>query len=272
MELELFSNEINTIEASSFHFLTNVTEMKLSKNRLKQLKQGMFSNMIHLKTLSLENNQIDTIENEAVFQDLTSLTRLSLLGNKLKSFKVSFMLDKLNFLLLESNQLVQIAIELPNLKYLIASSNQIRELVPSSFSKCHELLMLDLSKNRIAKIGGGGGSSTFKNLAKLIYLNLSSNYLDGLDENVFAGLDSLKVLDLSFNYLKILDKYFLRNMFSINELRLNNNQMTKIEPGSFNSLMFLLILRLEFNLLGISTLQIPILSNQRLFAEELNLR
>ena len=77
----------------------------------------------------------------------------------------------------------------------------------------HNATHLRVRKSKIVTIPSG----SFDQVKHLIYLDLSSNYLEKIESQAFAGLDSLRVLDLSNNALRS-SAVFLRPLSSLQVL------------------------------------------------------
>jgi Leucine-rich repeat (LRR) protein len=106
-----------------------------------------------------------------------------------------------------------------------------------------------MSYNRLIKME----KTSFQSMAKLKYLDLSHNYLDGVSgEYSFENFDFTGKIDLSFNLIKRLGKdFFASGLNSLNELDMSNNDLKRIENFSFKSLISLESLDLGTNALVI---------------------
>jgi hypothetical protein len=86
--------------------------------------------------------------------------------------------------------------QLPNLRTLDLSCNQLTDLPPNIFSKLSNLQWLDLSNNQLT-----GLTNVFNNQTQLKHLILFGNQLTDLSDDVFRNLPDLEVLDLRNNQL-----------------------------------------------------------------------
>jgi Leucine-rich repeat (LRR) protein len=201
VRLNLSQSKINEKILNDLNKLSKLTHLDLSKNIFKEkvLKKEIFKDIkVNLKYLNLSENQIESIEIEA-FQILKNLEVLDLSKNKLQKF-IRFKLDdpkktpeylcKLKFLNLSGNRIDTILFKsLPNIKILILSNNQLKEINSESFKEKHlqEMIFLDLDNNPIKKIC----KDSFKDFKKLKYLNLSDTTINQIDKKAFFNVPKL---------------------------------------------------------------------------------
>ena len=110
------------------------------------------------------------------------------------------------------------------------------------------LELLDFSNNNLTVLQG----SAFSDFVKLHILNLSSNHISALNGS-FIGLHLLQTLDLTSNSLLHLpDNVFSRlpNLLSLYLSNLTNLNVISVSDMTFNRLGKLKILDLSWNLLG----------------------
>ena len=135
------------------------------------------------------------------------------------------------------------------LKALKLSSNGIRFLHPRCFQRLVNLVILDLSVNRISELGGGGSGSgrsgggvgiggVFRYLQSLVSLNLSGNRLQVLRNGDLTGLSSLEELDLSSNQLVGIDSKAFDDLTtpSLKKLNLADNRLQAIPDFALSKL------------------------------------
>jgi Leucine-rich repeat (LRR) protein len=75
-----------------------------------------------------------------------------------------------------------------------------------------------------------------KNSENVIIINLSSENLTNLPENIFNNLTQLQGLYLSYNKLINLPENIFNNLTQLQELYLDNNNLTTIPEKIFNNL------------------------------------
>lgn len=179
-EVEFSLNQDNSI----FEGLTGLHRLNLARNGIKHLPNGLFKPVKNLKSLILDKNLIDNL-NELTFDGLfTSLMNISLQNTKLKSNNLISLkyFQKLERIKLGFNDLDQIDWSLFALNMHSTLSN------------------LDLQNNRINQIlfDQVNSSSIMQNLLEL---DLSNNKLCEFDSNLLDKMPKLKNLGLSQNPL-----------------------------------------------------------------------
>ncbi|XP_049633067.1 leucine-rich repeats and immunoglobulin-like domains protein 1 [Suncus etruscus] len=86
-ELILSFNNLTRLEEESLADLSSLSILRLSHNSISHISEGAFKGLRNLRVLDLDHNDISgTIEDtNGAFTGLDSLSRLTLLGNKIKS-------------------------------------------------------------------------------------------------------------------------------------------------------------------------------------------
>ncbi|XP_078491636.1 tsukushi isoform X2 [Ciona intestinalis] len=259
---------------------TDITELSLSKNRMKLLsdnsipanlgliKLDLSENQIFdisklafgarnsalqqaLTTLTLYSNQITLVPTEAL-QNLRFLQDLSLGGNSIKWMRAdSFTgLTRLNNLDLSRNGLDQLAADAFKLDL---SRNSIRMISPGSLSHFTRLDELFLTANRISALDPGIFTTISHNL-KL--LDLTRNEITLLKQGVFRGCNQLITLKLGHNmmsYISEENEYPFQGLYKLRVLRLDSNRLISLPATSkaWNDMKNLQELYLSGNLLQI---------------------
>ena len=144
-ELYLDSNQITSIDVSSFWDLDKLQYLSISNNSISFLDERTFANLYHLKVLKLSNNRIELVSKEQ-FLDLYNLEILDLSNNRLKSI-VDFSFQSLTFLQ-DINLYGNIRLFLSSLKNLFIS---YESLIIESNKK----VLLDSLKPQKEKIVAG---------------------------------------------------------------------------------------------------------------------
>ncbi|XP_076240875.1 insulin like growth factor binding protein acid labile subunit convoluted [Calliopsis andreniformis] len=161
--------------------------LDLSRNQLgDNLKHGSFENLLTLRTLNLESNNMTKPPWEA----LSTLTSLQ-------------------YLHMQDNQLTELGKSafgrLPIVFELNLASNQISNVSSRAFEGLLQLLTLNLTNNKLNHIPNGA----FQGLVSLRTLDLSHNKLERLDNKTHGLLDdclSLERLNLSHNKISFVTK------------------------------------------------------------------
>ncbi|GLT25992.1 hypothetical protein SLA2020_010860 [Shorea laevis] len=271
----LDNNFDGEIPASIFN-LTHLTFLSLSSNKLLGRVPSWLFSLPSLSHLDLQNNRltgpIDHVEmpnlilqevylsnNEisgsipSSFFDLVHLTRVNLSSNNLTGTITPDMLSKLvdledldlsnNSLLSLSNNGTVVNNSFPlSLRSLTFSSCNIHKF-PSFLRKAEKLEELDISKN---KISGQIHKWEIEGMSSLYYLNLSYNFLTGID---LFGFENLETVDLRSNLLQgSLPILSITSNFM--QLLISGNNLTGEIPPSYCNFTSLYILVLTNNSLG----------------------
>ncbi|GKV33116.1 hypothetical protein SLEP1_g41659 [Rubroshorea leprosula] len=275
--LKLDANNFGGEIPSSIFNLTNLTLLSISSNKLLGRIPSWLISLPYLSYLNLQNNYltgpIDHVEmpnlflqevclsnNEisgslpSSFFDLVYLTRVDLSSNNLTGTITSDMLSKLvdlEDLDLSNNSLLSLSNNgtavnysfLPSLLSLTFSSCNIHKF-PSFLRKAEKLQELDISKN---KISGQIHKWEIEGMSSLYYLNLSYNYLTGID---LFGFGNLKTVDLRSNLLQGSLPILSITWDSMLELLISGNKLTGEIPSSYCNFTSLRVLVLANNRLG----------------------
>lgn len=196
--LNLTTNTIMRIDASSFASQKGLVEVDLSWNNITKVTKGVFVNMPSLKILKLNHNQLRLVL-QSSFKNLSSLQFLFLNQNNLASLPI--------FLLRE----------MPSLKTLDVSHNHIPAL--PYLTRSPELVLLNANFNNVTSLMRFG----FSGLANLEYLFLRGNRLSTVYSPMFNNAPLLSILDLRENQITKVEPF--GNHPSLLFVLLENNQI-----------------------------------------------
>ncbi|XP_032737299.1 leucine-rich repeats and immunoglobulin-like domains protein 2 isoform X1 [Lontra canadensis] len=131
-ELDLSYNQLTRLDESAFVGLSLLERLNLGDNKVTHIADGVFRFLSNLQTLNLRNNEISWAIEDAseAFAGLTSLTKLILQGNQIKSItKKAFIgLESLEHLDLNNNAIMSIqenAFTQTRLKELILNTSSL---------------------------------------------------------------------------------------------------------------------------------------------------
>ncbi|XP_012500036.1 PREDICTED: leucine-rich repeats and immunoglobulin-like domains protein 2 [Propithecus coquereli] len=131
-ELDLSYNQLTRLDESAFVGLSLLERLNLGDNRVTHIADGVFRFLSNLQTLDLRNNEISWAIEDAseAFAGLTSLTKLILQGNQIKSItKKAFIgLESLEHLDLNNNAIISVqenAFSQTHLKELILNTSSL---------------------------------------------------------------------------------------------------------------------------------------------------
>ena len=129
-------------------------------------------------------------------------------------------------------------------KYL--TTDEASQIIQAIVQQGASLTSLDLYSNQLNVID----EDIFKGLSQLKDLNLGHSQLSILSDDVFNGLSQLKSLDLSFNRLTTVGDRVFSGLDQLESLYLHSNQLTTLSEGVFNRLSQLQSLSLGYNQLN----------------------
>ena len=183
----------NIDEIQNFTSLINLQILRLSGNRLTEIKSLDYLNQLEI--LDLSYNQISKIEN---LKNLTSLRVLNLSGNRITEIGNLDKLNNLEELYLSGNKISNIKSleKLINLKKLYLSGNIITKI--NGIDKLHELVVLNLIDNRIKEIRG------LEFLFNLESIDLDENKID---ENEIDLIEKDPIEIITFCQNKYCEKF-----------------------------------------------------------------
>lgn len=290
LHLNLSCNQISSCEAGNT--IVNLETLDLGFNSFSNVPKCL-ENVALLRRLFLHYNMISGLEQNS-FMHLTSLELLTLQQNNILYVhrRAFFGLQNLQILDLSRNLISHLHMgqfsNMPKLRILDLSSNNIKYLPKDVFINTL-LEKLDLSNNdfsivpsislsevgfslRHFSIGYNNidhiDSTTFPDIPFLQLLDLSSNKLTILPDNVFTSLSLLQKLDLSsnpiranfkelFHYAQNLKKLSLANagittiphlpLPNLVHLNLSHNNIETINENSLQDLQRLKYLDLSYN-------------------------
>lgn len=124
------------------------------------------------------------------------------------------------------------------LDYLYVNNTNLR-IIPSDYSGCNNLRYLIASDNQVRRLE----ASTFLSYMKLEEIRLDGNLIMEVNQNAFATLARLRFLDLSRNNIQILHSAAFLPLQQLTQLNLSNNQLQIFEANWVNSNMSSLNLR-----------------------------
>ncbi|KAK2431913.1 receptor protein 9DC3 [Trifolium repens] len=228
--------------------LPNIQELDMSKNYL----DGQLPNLSCSTSLRILDLHYCLFKGPIPlsFSNLTYLTSLSLIGNRLNGSIPSSLLTLPHLTLLSLKDNVFISGQIPNVfpksnrfQQLDLSGNKIGGELPTSLSNLQHLINLDLSSNSFS----GQIPNVFDGLTKLQELRLYRNRLEGQIPPSMFSLSQLDYLDCSYNKLKgpLPDK--ISGFQKIGSLALNNNLLSGKIPPWCLSLPSLSVLDLSTN-------------------------
>lgn len=255
----LMNNDISSIQLNLLSEYVSMEFLVLSNNRLTDgAVEGAFEGIPALKRLYLDRNLLESVPadlplsleelrldnnrvsvmSEAAWARCPGLLVLSLsnnsLGNGSDTLPDSVLspLSKLRTLNLDHNQLTSVPLGLPpSVKELYLKGNLIGQFRGGAFDGVSELMVLDLSANRLTN--KGLLKESLANATHLESLNLEGNRLKQVPRHLPR---SLKTLNLEGNLISSIKKTTLSTLKNLEHLGLARNKIVKVAPGAFKAL------------------------------------
>ncbi|XP_050097513.1 P-granule-associated novel protein 1-like [Anopheles aquasalis] len=112
---------------------------------------------------------------------------------------------------------------------VVLSDCGIQQISRYSLESAAQLLVLDLSHNRIAELK----NFAFEGANQLLTLNLTANNISVIEERAFDSLNMLKLLLLGSNTLQVLDGRLFASLSALEGVVLANNQLRELGKGLF---------------------------------------
>lgn len=189
-ELLLADNQLSLITSFEFTSLVNLKTLTLDGNQLTTVRDNAFYGL-RLQHLGLSRNQLTTLP-ECAFCNL-HLESLDISSNRFLTFQ-NTLLRPVSHTLMQLNAAGNMALDRPaqSVKRLISPLRKI-QLLRLSNMNMHDPLDGDI----------------FQNASRLTSIDLSSNRMSNISDDILHPLYNLESLDLSFNNFKSLSRNFL---------------------------------------------------------------
>ncbi|KAG5330446.1 CHAO protein, partial [Acromyrmex charruanus] len=237
--LDLSNNKIQSLSATSFHFLKRIKRIELQDNEIDSVLKGTFQGDIHstLEEINFAFNQVRDLQTHT-FIDLSALMTINLEDNIIER------IERRAF------------INMNRLKYINLRGNKIRDITDEAFQNLPDLEFLDLAYNNLnefdfASFDQVGTLSSFKvNVSHNEISRLWVNSTSFISSSVVSGnvQSNIKVLDLSYNNISDITKYYFKPVeYSLTHLYLSNNQLRNITQDVFGNMPHLQWLDLRHN-------------------------
>ena len=263
--VELANLSISSIDSNYFKNNTNLQHIDLSLNKISSLDNRTFNGLNDLENILLSNNNLTKISLGTFINPY--LVRLGLNGNQISEIDESSIRGSYNTeVYLDYNKLTNIVPRTFYNTFLILSLsyNQITEIKNVTFDGVSKIQTLDLSNNKIEKIGPGSFNNlvlgyldlSFNNLTELkneslagqiSFLNLRSNKIEKIEEGAFNYATITDTILLSYNSLTEINAKMFAGQNQLHTIELEKNKLSKIEPGAFANLPNLVSVNLQNN-------------------------
>ncbi|XP_058809190.1 protein artichoke [Phymastichus coffea] len=226
--LDLSYNKLTALAPETLSSLTNLLELRLARNRVRELREGAFDRLPRLALIDLEDNDLNRIERNAV-RALPELQALRLAKNRITMIPtIAFSdLPMLQSVELQENRIQTIArnafANVPHLLFLNVSHNLLSNLADMRLDSLRSLEVLDLSDNRIHRIT----KYDLANMEWLVELNLDNNRICMIQGEPFDEMPRLRVLSLRENRMtSVAERAFKRLRSNIAVLDIDGNPLS----------------------------------------------
>ncbi|CAL5051481.1 unnamed protein product [Urochloa decumbens] len=227
-QLHLEDNAISGSIPPNISVLVNLTYLNLSNNLLNGSIPPELSRMRRLERLYLSHNLLSG-EIPSTLGNIPHLGLVDLSGNRL------------------AGPIPDTFSNLTQLRRLMLHHNALSGVIPPSLGDCLNLEILDLSHNALQ----GPIPAHVAALSSLkLYLNLSSNHLEGNLPLELSKMDMILALDLSSNALAGAIPSQLGGCVALEYLNLSGNALVGALPRPLAALPFLRVLDVSRNALS----------------------
>ncbi|XP_054721560.1 toll-like receptor Tollo [Uloborus diversus] len=228
--LMLNNNRLKRLTSVTFSGLNVLNVLLLNSNDIDFVHTDAFRNNSALMELNLAGNKLNTVP--SAVQPLQLLRSLDLSDNRITDIhNASYLgIDNLYSLVLSGNKIGNLTRgafeELPSLRILSLANNEIYSVEQSTFDDILYLHALRLDSNFLPDVNG-----LFNNLHDLLMLNISSNRIEWFDYALVPV--GLQWLDLHDNQIEILGNYFeMEAVLKLRTLDASLNHITEIDASS----------------------------------------
>lgn len=224
--VDLSHNKIASLGVADLLMFPSVRQMSLAHNHINFVHENAFAANGLVQQLDFENNKVDGIPSLP-----DTLIHVNLARNLLKNVPKSVAdLPKLVSLNLSHNEIdhkTTYSLKTLELEILDLSHNKFGQM-PTDFVResISALVHVDLNHNTVSDLH----PFDLANCTKLQTLNLDSNRLTILRDDVFSGLTDLSTLSLSNNSLENIESASFADL-TIGEINLSNNRFTEVPLG-----------------------------------------
>ena len=234
-KLGLYANNIKGGQLMYVKDLTQLKSLDLAENKLLEIPNGAFDNLVNLEELVLDHTGINTLDKN-MMSKLVSLRDLLIEENGFTN--LDFLEDNTSIknILFRENKIKDISgvRNNKNLEMFWGGDNEVSDISVLKGQK--ELNYFSMKNNRISDI------SALKDSTKLTNVYLSKNQIT--DISALEGKSFIKSLELDHNKISNIEP--LKGLTNLERLYINDNQIRSFEP--LKGLVNLRVLYLKNNL------------------------
>jgi Leucine-rich repeat (LRR) protein len=230
---------ITSIATGTFINHANLNYLTLDHNNIETLELWVFSWLINIYTIHINNNSIVHIDDE-VFNHTPQIYNIWIADNKISTITIEN-LNNLIWLFLYKNDIDDLKLNnLNNLQTLSLDNNFLETIDLTSFSLLENV---SINNNNLENIN-------ISWLNNLRYINLDNNYIQNIDLNwlnleeiylsnnqidylVLSGMSLLDHVNINENLLTWIILY---NLPKLNRLQIKDNQLSQLDLSSITTL------------------------------------
>lgn len=264
-ELTFIGGNLGAVKPMTlFSGLRHLTKLRLNRTAIipENLRLAFYS-LSSTEVSEIYLDDVDIAPLPCHFFDGLKTSRIFLISLRRNSIRTLEFSDRadvfkevpgLKVLVLSENQIGAVEddtfAELFSLQHLFLDLNKIRRLEPSSF-RIPSLVTLSIAENNFKFSSLEDTSKLFSHLSKLKVLNVSGNDLKGVSQRnlafLFRNLTQVTVLKLGHTGLTFLPTGIFRGLKMLKEIYLEGNQLKSWQPEIFRRLSNLEALYLNKN-------------------------
>uniref|UniRef100_A0A182PW33 LRRCT domain-containing protein n=1 Tax=Anopheles epiroticus TaxID=199890 RepID=A0A182PW33_9DIPT len=247
--IDISYNNFRRMDPNLLVGVPSLRRLDISGNTLSVIDTAAFTHTPMLETVNISFNELSVIHS-ATFRDLNHMFELDAGNNHLQEFipGLPVAVERVN---LHGNKITQLPPpttssqlwDLPNLRMLDISSNQLTRLPRAVFKPTPQLRILSLARNQLQSVDDG----SLAGLSRLEILNLQDNRVLALHERCFSPLESLRELNLQGNRIEVLVDNLLDSNALLEQFDASRNSIVEISPKAFRNSRSLQTLDLSSN-------------------------
>uniref|UniRef100_A0A182JY22 LRRCT domain-containing protein n=1 Tax=Anopheles christyi TaxID=43041 RepID=A0A182JY22_9DIPT len=247
--IDISYNNFRRMDPNLLVGVPSLRRLDISGNTLSVIDAGAFTHTPMLETVNISFNELSNIHS-ATFRDLKHMFELDAGSNHLQEFipGLPVAVERVN---LHGNKITQLPPpttasqlwDLPNLRMLDISSNQLTRLPRAVFKPTPQLRILSLARNQLQSVDDG----SLTGLSRLEVLNLQDNRVLALHERCFSPLENLRELNLQGNRVEVLVDNLLDSNALLEQFDASRNSIVEISPKAFRNSRSLQTLDLSSN-------------------------
>ena len=226
-------NNITRLRADSFSELRKLRTVRIYRNNIQSIDENAFKGLSSLDKLYLSEESLSSFEN-GIFRFFTNLTMLSVRGKLTE-------VPQREICLLKRLRVLKLALfpfpsarfhpcfeELTELKMLSLSFMEHSNISSATFypfrASLTEVRVIHCGLRRLHV-------DMFKDLSKLLILDLSQNDIISLPGSIFAPLSHLSQLNIASNKLRVMSGDLLRPLRFLSQLYIGFNSHLNVTLG-----------------------------------------